>query len=206
MYATPGLFAVKLDSPVRTIEDLRGRAVALGTRGSGLTILGRRVLSALGLDPDDGTHLEQAGDGPEMVRTGRVAALWGGGTGWPGFTALAAAPEGARFIGPSEDGISRILTVNPTMRRLTVPAGTYRGQDAAITTVGSWSLILSRSDLDERVAFRLARALDLGRAAMSRRLPQAAEATIANTIAAVPRSWLHPGTARYLSQAGHALN
>ena len=204
MYATPGLFAVRADIPVQTIEDLRGQSVALGTRGSGLTILGRRVLSALGLDPDRDirpVYLERAGDGPEMVRTGRVAALWGGGTGWPGFSTLAATPEGARFIAPSEDGIARILAANPTMRRLIVPAGTYRGQEASIATVGSWSLILARPDLDEQVVFRLARALDRGRAAMSRRLPQAAEATVANTLAAIPAAWLHPGTARYLAQA-----
>lgn len=193
MYATPGLFAVPADSSVRTIEDLRGLFVALGTRGSGLTILGRRVLSALGLDPDRNirpVYLERAGDG----------AL-GGGTGWPSFSTLAAAPEGARFIGPTEDGVARILAANPTMRRLIVPAGMYRGQEASIATVGSWSLILARPDLDEHVVFRLARALDRGRAAMSRRLPQAAEATVANTLAAVPLAWLHPGTARYLAQA-----
>ena len=209
MYATPGLFAVLSDSPIRTVEDLRGQPVALGTRGSGLTILGRRVLAALGLDPDrdvQPVYLDRAGDGPELVRTGRIAALWGGGSGWPGFSTLAASPGGARFIAPTEEGIARILAANPTMRRLVVPAGTYRGQEAPIVSVGSWSLILSRPDLDEGVAFRLARALDRGRAAMSRRLPQAAEATVANTVAAIPTAWLHPGAARYLARAGEGLH
>ena len=32
-----------------------------------------------------------------MVGDGRVAALWGGGIGWPGFTAISKA--GGRFIG-----------------------------------------------------------------------------------------------------------
>jgi TRAP transporter TAXI family solute receptor len=32
MYPTPGLFVVRADSPVRRIEDLRGKAVAFGSR------------------------------------------------------------------------------------------------------------------------------------------------------------------------------
>ncbi|WP_375460367.1 TAXI family TRAP transporter solute-binding subunit [uncultured Enterovirga sp.] len=206
MYSTPGMFVVRADSPVRTIEDLRGKRVALGAKGSGLTILGRLVLEALGLDPDrdvEPVYLDRAGDGPAMVLDGRVAALWGGGIGWPGFTALAASPGGARFVPPSEDGIARILARHPTMRRLTVPAGIYRGQDAPIASVGSWSLVLVRPGLDELVAFRLARALDQGQAAIARRLPQASETTPANTVAAVPAGWLHPGVARYLAGAGH---
>ena len=38
-----------------------------------------------------------------MVEDGRVAALLGGGIGWPGFAAVAKLPFGARFIAPSAD-------------------------------------------------------------------------------------------------------
>jgi TRAP-type uncharacterized transport system substrate-binding protein len=65
MYSSPGMFVVRADSPVRVIADLKGQTVAFGAKGSGLTILGRTVLD------------------------GRVAALWGAGIGWPGFTAVA---------------------------------------------------------------------------------------------------------------------
>lgn len=205
MYATPGMFVVRADSPARSVEDLRGRPVALGAAGSGLTILGRLVLSGTGLDPDRDVrpiYLDRAGDGPAMVADGRAAALWGGGIGWPGFAAVAAAPGGARFLAPSAETIDRLLARHPTLRRLSVPAGTYPGQDAAVETVGSWSLVLARPGLDEAVAYRLARALDRGRAAIARRLPQAAETTAANTVAAVPPGWLHPGAARYLAETG----
>ena len=49
-------------------------------------ILARYVLDGLGLDRDrdfKAVFLERAGDGPAMVLDGRVAALWGGGLGWP---------------------------------------------------------------------------------------------------------------------------
>jgi hypothetical protein len=75
-------------------------------------ILARYALDGLGLDLDrdfQAVYLEKAGDGPAMVEDGRVAALWGGGIGWPGFTTMANSPGGARFITPSDDEIGRIL-------------------------------------------------------------------------------------------------
>ena len=110
MYSTPGMFVVRADSPARTIEDLRGKPVAFGARGSGLVLLARYVLEGLGLDQErdfQAVYLERAGDGPAMVQDGRVAALWGGGVGWPGFTAVAKAPGGARFIVPDATGCGK---------------------------------------------------------------------------------------------------
>ena len=88
MYPTAGLFVVRADSPYRTIADLKGKPIAWGAAGSGLVILGRYVMDGLGLDAAKDfqpIYLERAGDGPAMVLDGRVAALWGGGAGWPGF-------------------------------------------------------------------------------------------------------------------------
>src|SRR5262249_28840317 len=50
MYTTPGLFVVRGDSPYRSIDDLKGRRVVFGARGSGLVVLARYVLDGLGLD------------------------------------------------------------------------------------------------------------------------------------------------------------
>src|SRR6266550_3009935 len=111
MYSSPGMFVVRADSPYKSIRDLRGKPVAFGARGSGLVILSRYVLDGLGLKQDEdfqSVYLDRAGDGPAMVQDGRVAALWGAGIGWPGFTAMAASPGGARFIAPDADEIARI--------------------------------------------------------------------------------------------------
>ena len=100
IYSNPGMFAVRGDSPAKSLRDLIGKPIAWGTRASGLTLLGRYVTDGLGLDRDkdfEPHYLEKAGDGPLMVADGRVAALWGGGIGWPGFTAVMQA--GGRFIG-----------------------------------------------------------------------------------------------------------
>jgi uncharacterized protein len=206
MYPTPGLFVVRADSPVRTIEDLRGKPVAFGARGSGLVVLARYVLDGLGFDQErdfQAVYLDRAGDGPAMVLDGRVAALWGGGIGWPGFVTVGRAPGGARYLAPDADGLRRIQAKHAFLKPMSVPAGSYPGQTEAIPSVGSWSFIMARPTLSDDTAYRLARALHRGQAALAARLPQAADTTAANTVASAPRPELiHPGVRRYLGEIG----
>ncbi|HSB82696.1 MAG TPA: TAXI family TRAP transporter solute-binding subunit [Candidatus Methylomirabilis sp.] len=206
MYSTAGMFVVRADSPSHGIHDLKGQPVAFGAAGSGLVVLARYVLDGLGLDRDrdfKAIFLERAGDGPKLVLEGRAAALWGGGIGWPGFTAVAQGPAGARFIVPDTAGIRRILAKHTFLKALTVPAGSYPGQDSPLSSVGSWSFILTRPTLPDDLAYRLARALHQGEAALGRRLPQARETTAANTLAAAASlDLIHPGVRRYLREIG----
>jgi uncharacterized protein len=206
MYSTAGMFVVRGDSPARSIRDLVGKPVAFGARGSGLVILSRYVLDGLGLDQDkdfQAIYLDRAGDGPAMVLDGRAAALWGGGAGWPGFTAVAQA--GGRFLAPDAKELERIRAKHPFLKPLTVPAGSYPGQNADIHSVGSWSFILGRPTLEDEVAYALARALHRAQDALGQKLPQARETTAANTFAAAPSPGLmHPGVLRYLREIGIA--
>jgi len=206
MYSTPGMFVVRADSLYRRIEELKGKPVVFGARGSGLVILAKYVLDGVGLDQErdfQAIYLDRAGDGPAMVLDGRAAALWGGGQGWPGFGAVAKGPEGGRFIAPDAEGIKRILARHAFLKPMTVPGGAYPGLTAPLPSVGSWSFVLARPDLPDEVAYRLARALHRGEAALARRLPQAQETTAANTLAAAPRpDLIHPGVLRYLREIG----
>ena len=203
MYPTAGMFVVKADSPYRSIADLKGKPIAWGAQGSGLVILGRYVMDGLGLDAArdfQPIYLERAGDGPAMVLDGRVAALWGGGTGWPGFTAVARSEKGARFIAPDAEEIRRIRARHPFLKEVIQAAGSFPGQSEPIPSVGSWSFVLARPGLDDAVAYRLAKALhELERLGAP---PQQLVATSAkNTLGAAPPDRLHPGVARYFREA-----
>ncbi|APV50267.1 immunogenic protein precursor [Betaproteobacteria bacterium GR16-43] len=205
MYSSPGMFVVRADSPYKAIMDLKGKPVAWGAKGSGLVLLAGYTLDPLGLQRDRDftpTYLDRAGDGPAMVLDGRVAALWGGGLGWPGFSTMASSPGGARFIAPTKDEIDRILAKHKFLKKITVPAGSYSGQSQPIDSVGSWSFVFARADLPEASAYRVARALHKAEADIAKRLPAASESTAANTAAAADPAVLHPGVAKYLKDAG----
>jgi TRAP transporter TAXI family solute receptor len=206
MYSSPGMFVVRADSPYKTIQDLVGKPVAFGAKGSGLPILSRYMLDGIGLKQDEdfqSIYLDRAGDGPAMVQDGRAAALWGAGIGWPGFKAMAESAGGARFIAPDASEIARIRAKHAFLKPLTIPAGSYPTQTAAIASVGSWSFILTRENLPDDVAYRLARTLHGVEAAFCKKLAQACETTAANTVAAVPKAELiHPGVLRYFREIG----
>ncbi|WFU39513.1 TAXI family TRAP transporter solute-binding subunit [Bradyrhizobium sp. CB82] len=208
IYSNPGMFVVRADSPFKTIRDLVGQPVAFGAKGSGLPILSRYVLDGLGLKQEEdfkAIYLDRAGEGPAMVEDGRVAALWGAGIGWPGFAAVASSPSGARFIAPSAEEIARIRAKHSFLKPLTVPAGSYPKQTEPIASLGSWSFVLTREDLPDDIAYRLAKTLHGAEAVFCKKLAQACETTAANTVAAVPKPELiHPGVMKYFREIGVA--
>jgi TRAP transporter TAXI family solute receptor len=202
IYSTPGMFAVRGDSPYQSLQSLIGKPIAWGTRDSGLTLLGRYVMDGLGLDRDtdfEPVYLERAGDGPAMVLDGRVAALWGGGIGWPGFATVTKA--GGRLIGLSPADAARIRKKHSFLQPLIVPPGTYPNQNETISSVGSWSYVLTRPGLDIDIAYRLAKSIHRSYNALVKRVAQAHETTPQNTVNAAPQlANIHPGVLNYLRE------
>jgi TRAP transporter TAXI family solute receptor len=205
MYPNPGMFVVRGDSDYESIDDLKGQPIAFGTKASGLRILANDVLDGLGLKPETDFQqiiLAKAAEGPGLVMEGDAAALWGAGIGWPGFVQVANGPAGGRFIAPSPQQLQQIRAKHPHLQPMTVPAGTYAGQDKDINSVGLWSLILVRPDLDDELAYRLARAIHLGHAELVARLPQGRYTQAENTVKYTTAERLHPGAANYYREIG----
>ena len=119
------------------------------------------------------------------------------GLRWPGFVEIAGRPLGARFIVPNAEEIARIRGKYPFLDKLTVPAGLYPGQYDPLDTVGAWSFILARPDLDDSIGYRMAVALyKVERTGVLTR--QLAQTTARNTLAAIKSvDELQPGVLRY---------
>lgn len=205
-YSSPGMFVVRADTRYRTIKDLIGRPVVWNGRGSGLALQGRYVIEGLGLDPEkdfEAIYTATLIEGPDMVLEGRASALWGAGNRWPGFVRIASDARGARFITPDDEEITRIVDKYPFMRRFSIPAARYPGQSASLLTVGSWSYVLARPNLDTTAGYDLAAALHKAERIGNMFGSQVSETTAQNTLKALPRrDALHPGVERYFREAG----
>ena len=128
-YSQAGMFMVPANSPYKTIADLKGKPIVWGAATSGFIVLARYVMDGMGLDFQKDFQpilLKSAGDGPPMVLDGRAAAMWGGGIGWPPFAAIANGPAGARFIGPSDEEIQRIMAKHSFLKAASIAANSSR--------------------------------------------------------------------------------
>ena len=202
-YSTPGMFVVRADSRYRRIADLKGQPVVWNGASSGLAVQARYVMDGLGLDMDtdfQAIYTDSLAEGPPMVISGRAAALWGAGVRWSGFVKVASDTRGARFVVPNASEIERIHAKHAFLTRLTVPASLYPGQYDPINTVGSWSFILARADLDDPIGHRLAASLYKVERTGTLSKPLA-ETTVKNTLAAIEGpEMLQPGVARFYKE------
>ncbi|HYD04452.1 MAG TPA: TAXI family TRAP transporter solute-binding subunit [Reyranella sp.] len=204
IYSAPGMFAVRPDTRFRRIRDLLGRPVVWNPRGTGSAVQARYVLDGIGLDIDrdfEAIYPERFTDGPPMVMERRAAALWGSGYRWPGFVELANQPGGVRFVVPTAEEIAQIRAKHPFLAQLTVPPGLYPGQYDPIVTVGAWSFILARPDLDDAVGHRLARSLYKTERTYAP-TKHIVQTTIRNTLLAIRSpDELQPGVLRFYREA-----
>lgn len=141
--------AVRSDSPVVSLADLRGRTVSIGAPGSGAETLSQRVLAAGGLEVPGAVRAVALSmrDAAAGLADGTVdAAMWAGGLPTPAF-------------GSDEDAI-RLVDLTSVVGELRkrfgtayeavpVPAGVY-GDHGAVTTVGVANVLLAHRDVADK--------------------------------------------------------
>ncbi|RPJ78687.1 MAG: TAXI family TRAP transporter solute-binding subunit, partial [Acidobacteria bacterium] len=135
---------------IRTLSDLRGRRVAVGSfRGARTEMVVRIVLSEVGLSFDDiepvwlpRTEMAHA------VSRGTIDAACHFG----GFALFDAAGK-FRPISVSRQVAGHIQEKYPFIRPTVVPGGTYPGQDAVVASISIDMLLVSRRDLGERLVY-----------------------------------------------------
>ena len=99
------------------------------------------------------------GDGANNVADGNMAAS----TAFSGIPVSAhqnaAAGKDCVWLGFTEEELDRIVAGNPAYYKAEIPAGTYEGQDAAVSTFGTKIMLICNRNLDEEVAYQMAKTL-----------------------------------------------
>ncbi len=142
-------------SGIESVADLRGQAVDVGPDESGTRVNAAQVLGLYGLTLTDlervqGTPPDQALDD---LLAGRVkAAILTGVYPYPEISRRAG--EFPMHLVPLTDAaVEKAAHDAPYLGQMTIPAGSYAGQEEAVQTLGVAALVVAREDLaDERVA------------------------------------------------------
>ena len=165
-------------SPVRSVEDLRGRPLRFLGPGAALMLTVESVLPAFGLE--DSVVADDAG--AQMVLGAPPAAA-----------AQQALDRGARLLPVRGKKVDQLLKAYPFYRAMVIPADTYKGLSGPVVTIGVNGVLLCRADLPDDLVYQLTRTLYEGPMGVQPELARWLEPS-AGAATPIP---LHPGAARY---------
>jgi TRAP transporter TAXI family solute receptor len=152
LFPEPIHIVVPAASPIRTVEDLRGKRVNVGMPGSGTYHSAVAVLAAHGLKVGDlgaasGDGLD---DAARRLVAGQLDALFMTiAAPARGLQKLAAGP-GMRLLSLPSRTINRLVAEHRGVVALTLPSHTYPGQDEPVATVASTALLVGTTDAPDK--------------------------------------------------------
>ena len=189
-------------SGINTMEDLKGKRVAVGAPGSGAEANARQILNAHGITYDDiradFLSFAEAADG---LKDGNVdSAFLTAGTPTAAVTDLSTTHR-INIVSISDDMARQLISEFPFYKRVKIPAGTYRNQDRDINTISVMAMLTVRAGLSDDLVYNITKALfenlDMFAAAHVRgadlKLETAKEGMSLE---------IHPGAARFYTEAG----
>lgn len=147
-------------SGIKTIYDLKGKRVSVGSPGSGTEKKWRHIFEAHGMTHDDMnaqflSHTEAA----DAMKDGRIEAEVVAITGRPApsIIDISMARE-LEFIGMQPEAMSKIIDYGYYMEGV-LPAGTYNGLDKDITIVQDFGVFVAREGLDDEIVYKVMKAI-----------------------------------------------
>jgi TRAP transporter TAXI family solute receptor len=195
--------AVAVNMDIQTMADLEGRRMAVTPRGATAEQVARQTLGSYGLSYDDLDTVEFAAmtDQVNMMKDGQVDAFFQATSIPAGVVMDVAASRDIRVIPISDAGFEGLREINPGFGRLSIPAGTYPGQDEDVETAGWGTHIIADCGLDEEVVYNITKSIVEGLDALGEAIVPTRSLTPA-TMAQDVGVPLHPGAERYYRESG----
>ncbi|MYL70336.1 TAXI family TRAP transporter solute-binding subunit [Halobacillus litoralis] len=197
------LQVVTLDSTgIESIEDLKGKKVAVGPPGGATREAAEMVLSAYGIEEGDYEAFEEGfGDAKSKLQNNTIDASFAV-VGVPSSTTdeLEAATGEVKFLNVEGDALEEV-TSNSQYEAYTVEPGTYEWQEEPVETITALALLLgSTSQVSEDLAYEMTKTLYENAGDMS--IAQAKLITQDSALTGAQELPLHPGSEKYFKEAG----
>ena len=188
---------------IRSVTDLRGKRVSVGSPGSGTEVIALRILEAAGLNPDTDVQRSQLGVGEtaQALRDGTIdAGFWSGGLPTGALIDLATAGQMV-LIPTGEYAAALAQRYGAYYLAEDIPAGTYQGQTEPSPQVVVPNVLVVRPDMPQPLQQDITRVIFENEQQLVAVHPTAADldAATAGDVTFVP---VCPGAQAYFAQAG----
>ena len=206
-----GLYAesvqlVTMDPAIKSVADLKGKAVSIGAPGSGVYFNAMDVLTAAGLTVDDiKPQYLSFGDSADGLKDGKIDAAF----------IVAGAPTAAiselcttntAYLVPIDGEVAKkMMETSPFYTSYVIPAGTYAGQTEDVTTVTVKATLIVSADASEEDVYNLTKAIFDHTAEIAKENGKGAELSIENATSGMTAPF-HKGAAKYFAEKGVTVN
>ena len=141
---------------IKTVADLKGKNVSIGSAGSGTFFNAMDFLAAYDMTIDDIVpQYLSFGDSAESLKDGKIdAAFVVAGAPTPAVTDLATT-KGAYLVALDDEHAAKLVEINPAYGKTVIPGGTYEGIDTDTVTVGVKATIIAGADVSDEDAYTI---------------------------------------------------
>lgn len=160
LYPETVQFVTTADKGIKSIADLKGKKVAVGASGSGAEANARQILGAYGLTYDDiDVQYLSFGEAADALKDGNVDV----GVVVAGFPTAAiqdlAANKSAALVNIDAEHADKLMKQYPYFTKITVPKGTYPGQEEDVNTVAVKCVIVTTDKLSDDLGEQIVKAI-----------------------------------------------
>lgn len=202
-----GLYAesvqlVTMDPEIKSVADLAGKSVSIGAPGSGVYFNAIDVLTAAGLTEEDiNAQYQSFADSADALKDGKIdAAFIVAGAPTPAITELCT--TNSAYLVPIDGDVSEKLMADcPFYTTYTIPAGTYPGQEADVSTVTVKATLIVNADASEEDVYALTKAIFDNIDSITAENAKGAELSIENATSGMTAPF-HKGAAKYFAENG----
>ena len=190
------------DSGVKTVADLKGKALTTQQRGNTGEQMTRDVLKVYGLDYGAMSKVNHGSynDSVAQLKDGHAQAF-GLITTVPASAVmdLAAARE-VRVLEVPEDKLKALQQINAGYDKRIIKAGSYPKQDKDVQTIGTWTHMIASCKLPEDQVYRVTKALAENIGTLGAVVAAVKEISVKDMAIDVGVPY-HPGALKYFKEA-----
>ena len=190
---------VTLNPDIKSVADLKGKAVSIGDSGSGVYFNAIDVLGAYGLTESDIKPTYQSfADSTEALQDGQIdAAFVVAGAPTSAVTALAATSQ-VYLVSLDDEHIDALVASSPYYTKYVIPADVY-GMPEDATTVAVGAVVIARDKVSESDVYNFLAGVFNNLDSLSHDKAKELSLDFATSVTDVP---YHPGAVKYFAEQG----